>query len=170
MPADNYLSLVNGEQQAKPGRQTGDPSFAGNLVALNDEGFLNESLLDEKARSYIIVETALAFGSNLLVNFYSDGGFLSARIADASLGYEAHGFSPEGKGAGLGPLTVYLNGTFESAGSGMTPGAEQYLYSDGAFVETPTESTGHVLQSVGFAIDATTLRLIRSTPVPILAS
>jgi hypothetical protein len=105
-----------------------------------------------RTRSLVEVSLAIAaedIGANKLVNLYDNGGVLTARLADASTPYYAHGFTREAYLTGE-TAAVWHEGRMVNVTPGMTTGEYQYLSNTpGEFSATP----GTNPQWVGLAAD-----------------
>jgi hypothetical protein len=133
---------------------------AGKVVSTGADGLIAATFLPS-----LLVETGVAPASENLaandqVNFWDDSGTMKVRKADASAanaGKRSWGFV---KTAVTSPAnaTVYFDGEISGL-SGLTPGAEYFLSNStpGGITATPVTTSGHLLQSVGFAKSATTL-------------
>lgn len=106
-----------------------------------------------------------AISAGQLVNFYSNGGVLTAQAADnTTAGTEANGYATTGVADGA-------SGSFSVGGiitglSGLTLGATYYLGKVGAVIASSgvaSLTAGNILQVVGKALSATTLDF---TPEP----
>ena len=98
-----------------------------------------------------VAEASETLAAGDYVNFWNDGGTEKVRLADQSNDRPAHGFV-------LVAVTATNNATvyFEGANTGLTgrtPGARQYLSTNGDVTETPQTTGLH--QLLGVAISAT---------------
>lgn len=164
------------------------------LVALNDQGVLDASILNGTANpagaadagktllldaSGRIASTAMPVGIGAdtaslpasealtagdLVNIWNDGGTAKVRRADASM----QGKEAHGfvlAAAGAGAqATVYFEGANTQA-SGLTPGAMFLSATAGKATATAPSAAGQVVQRVGFATSATSLNFQAGEPV-----
>lgn len=169
MAGDKYRSRAGNKDVLKQARQTGDPAHAGNLVALGDNGFLNEELFPPEAQNGTVypVEISVSLPSSCLVNLYDVSGVTYARPADYAEGKPAHGFSHAGE-LELEAL-VHFHGTFAS-GLEIAAGTEMFLFGTGGATETPDDTAGFFVQSIGFAVEDNKIRFVRGVPTPMLAS
>jgi len=98
-------------------------------------------------------------GENLaegdLVELYNNGGTLTARKATCATWYKAEGFVLDTITSG-NTGTIYLSGTVTGL-AGLTPGAKQFLSTNGDVTETATNTSGYIIQEVGVALSATTM-------------
>lgn len=130
---------------------------AGKVVALDSSGRMDSTMLPVGvgADSTILTTTEI-IAAGAWVNVTNSSG-AKVRNADASNGRKAHGFTLLGAGSGAA-CTVYFEGT-NTAVSGKTPGAQQYLSATtpGASVETPPSAAAQIVQALGVAISATAI-------------
>lgn len=98
------------------------------------------------------IVTSEVIANGAFVNIFNSSG-VKVRNADAATARPAFGFVPVGGAAGA-TVTVYFEGT-NTAQSGRTVGAVQYLGAAGAPVETPPTASGSIVQQVGVAISTT---------------
>jgi hypothetical protein len=142
----------------------GAPS-SGQLAALDSSGRLDSTMMPVGvAADTAVITTSEVIAAGAWVNIFNSSG-AKARNADASNSREAHGFTLLGAGSGA-PCTVYLEGV-DTAVSGKTPGATQYLsdVTPGASQETQPVTAGHLLQRLGVATSATSISAMIQTPV-----
>lgn len=153
MAGNKYRTLVSGQETLKPATivSTG-VSNANEIVALDSTGKLDLSVLPTGIGpdiKVIVATEALSAGD--YVNIYDATG-AKCRKADNSNGRPAHGFVLSAV-LSSGNATVYFEGA-NSALSGLTVGARQYLGTSGARTETPIAVAG-LHQFLGVAISAT---------------
>lgn len=135
---------------------TGAPD-AGEIVALDDDGLIDTSMIPSTIGSeQIILNTAssgVTTGSVIYINGSSEVDLASAAVA----GNAACGFVLASVTAG-NPVTVFFEGLITGL-SGLTPGGRVYLddATPGALTQTPVTGTGKLHQLVGKAINATTV-------------
>jgi len=106
------------------------------------------------------VPATQALSSGALVNLVQAGSVTNVRLADASLGIEAHGYVLQACAAGAS-ATVYDSGPNNSLG-GLTPGDDYFLGVGGMVTLTPYDATnpanaGKIIQPVGTSLNTTTL-------------
>ena len=148
--------------------QSSGAADAGEIVALNDEGKIDPSMLPDEALSPEIVaaEAAEDMNAGTLVYIYDDAGTVKCAKADASdINKVAIGFIKESVTTG-GTVNVYFEGTIGGL-SGLTVG-DVYFLSDstpGTVQNTPPTVTGHVVVRVGVAVSATEIQFERSQPI-----
>lgn len=141
---------------------------AGDLVALNDDGKLDESVMP----SGIGAETAsfpasenLASGDQ--VNIWNDAGTLRVRKADATAaGKRSHGVVKAAVTSGASAL-VYLPGITLTGLTGLTAGAHYFLGTTPGAIVTDVSAyvAGNVIQRVGHALSTTSLYFAPDEPV-----
>jgi len=172
MAAKKYLTL--GANGARELRSATDSSAgagnAGDLVALDGDGKIDETMMPDGVGADIVTVTAsenLASGD--LVHLWDDAGTVKARKADATAaGKEADGFVKEAVDA-TDPAEVYLSGTITGL-SDLSPGATYLLSATaGGITATAPATVGNVVQRVGKAKSATALVFRREAPVTIVS-
>jgi hypothetical protein len=161
--AEKFIELVNGEFVENEGLvSSAGAADAGKIPALDSAGKLDSTLMpsgigaDTKS---IVASENLAAGN--FVNIYNDAGTPKVRKADNSNGRRAHGFVLSAFSSAA-TATVYLDGS-NTAVTGKTPGAVQFLGTGGASVETAP--TSGLSQQVGFAVTATDVKFDNRMPV-----
>jgi hypothetical protein len=167
MPAKKFLRQILGVLTEIAGVQTSaGASNAGDIPALDDSGKLDMSLMPVGiAAETDQIVTSENLSSGEFVNLYNSSG-IKARKADATTaGKDAHGFVMAATTSGQ-TATVYRISQSNSALSGMTPGARQYLSTTaGGRTETPPSASGNVIQCLGVAKSATELIFAPSEPI-----
>ena len=154
--ADKYQTLdtTTGKRKLVEGTVTSTGvAQAGDIVALDAAGKLDISLLPVGVAAdvkLVTVSTGVTLAAGDYVNFWDNTGE-EVRLADHSNNRPAHGFVLAGYTAGQ-TATVYFEGA-NTALSGLTPGARQYLDTNGDATETPKTTGLH--QLLGVAISAT---------------
>ena len=158
-----FLALVGGKvKQIFATVVSAGAANAGNMVALGSDGKLDGSVMPNGigANTQVLPATeALTAGAK--VNFWSNAGVLSVRLADAASGRKADGYVLAAV-ANAAPATVYPLDGVNSALTGLTPGAEYWLGNAGAVTTTPLDATlpanaNKVNQLIGWAKSATEL-------------
>ena len=141
-------------------------SSANKTVKLDAAGKLDASVMPAGIgadTAIIVASEALADGD--LVNVWNNAGTANVRKADAnSAGKEAHGFVLAAV-ASSASATVYFEGT-NSHCTGLTPGI-QFLSSStpGKSGTSAPTGTGKIVQTVGLAINATTINFESGSPI-----
>jgi len=133
---------------------------AGDIVALSTDGRLDLSLMPTGVgASTVTVVASEALSAGDFVNVYNNAGTLNVRKADATTnGKEAHGFVLAAVLSSAN-ATVYLGGV-NTGVSAKTPGTTYYLSTTpGASTATAPSATGNLVQKLGYATDATSIRL-----------
>ena len=141
---------------------------AGKLVALDDTGKLKDSLLPAQSGSTLIKAVASeAVTAGSLLNLWNNGGILSVRLANASIGRKAVGFTTQTKSSGQ-TVDVIMGGIMEGL-SNITPSANYFLSATvpGSFGTTPPSSVGHISQTIGVGADVTSLMFNPQDPIKI---
>lgn len=138
---------------------------SGKIPALDGSGRLDTSFMpvgigaDTQA---ILTSEALAAGD--LVNIWNNAGTANARKADGTTaGKEAHGFVLA-SAASATVATVYFEGN-NTAVSGRTTGKQFLATTAGTTTITAPNSTGNVVQVVGFCTSPTNLNFQSGTPI-----
>jgi hypothetical protein len=132
---------------------------AGKIPALDPSGRFDTSMMPVGVAPEVDVMPAsenLAAGD--LVNIWTNAGVANARKADATTaGKEAVGFVLAAVTAPAN-ATVYRASQSNTQVSGLTPGAKYFLSTTaGGITATAPSGSGNVVQSIGTAINATTL-------------
>jgi len=157
--ADRYVALVGGKRTLVESTvvSTG-VAEAGDIVGLDASGKIDPSLLPTGAGpdvASIVVEDAAGLSAGDYVNIFDSTG-PKVRRADNSNGRPAHGFVLSAF-ADAATALVYFEGP-NTALSGLTVGARQYLDTAGGVTETPVAVTsGDIHQYLGVAVNATTI-------------
>jgi hypothetical protein len=117
---------------------------------------LDDHIADADAHSGVLTVDAVAAVALIagdLVQLYDNGGTLTCRPADASLGREACGYVT----AAYSPAetaTVYLDSINDHL-VGLTVAATLYLHTAGDVTETAPTTAGYIVQEVGQALSTT---------------
>ncbi|KTT33810.1 hypothetical protein SB18R_03220 [Pseudomonas oryzihabitans] len=169
MAVKRFLRMVNGRLQQIAGVVVSSGSSnAGDLVALGDNGRLDDSVMPAGvgANTQPLVASG-AIGAGKFVNFFQDSSTspstLKMRLADNSNGRVAHGFVLSAV-ADAATGIAYPMDAVNSALSGLSPGVEYYLGTSGGIITPALDETasanqgvGKVSQYVGIAKSATEL-------------
>lgn len=166
MPAKKYVAVVSGiltETQALVASAGGADD--GKIVALDASGKLDQSVMPVGIgpdTATIQASENLAAGD--FVNIHDATG-ARVRKADASNGRVAHGFVLSSVTSGQN-ATVYFEGT-NTGVSGLTPGARQFLSGGtaGAATATAPSTSGHYVQTLGFAVTTTSMTFEPQDPI-----
>lgn len=108
---------------------------------------------DKTSKLFVKASENLVYGH--VVNLHVVSGELSARRADALLGYPAHGVvdEPAGIPSGQSGQIVFMTG--RAAGlAGTVLGASYFLSTGGTVQSTPPTVDGVLVQTVGVGLDA----------------
>lgn len=145
--------------------QSAGTGNAGDIVALDDQGKLNESVMPVGIGvdnlSYVASE---ALSANDLVNFWLDGTVTKMRKADAN-GKPANGFvkkavDANATGSAFIPANVMTNLT------GLIMGKPIFLSETaGGITQTPVTGAGKISQFVGYPASATSFVFNPDAPV-----
>lgn len=145
---------------------SGGAGSTGKVPELDANGKLDNSFMPTgigAATTTLNASENLAAGD--FVNVFDNAGTANVRKADASNGRVAHGFVIAAVTSG-NAATVYY-GDINNQCSSLTPGAEQYL--SGATAGKPTgtapSTTGHRVQRLGVAVNATTMLVEIQPPI-----
>lgn len=100
--------------------------------------------------------------TNDAVNLYVDNGVLRARKADASLGYETHGFAIS-VSSGSAQVLLFL-GLLQNQ-TGLSIGSKYYLSTSGSITTQPPQENGWIVQEVGLAVSESILAVRIGQPI-----
>lgn len=172
MATQKFISLVNGIKTAITALVTsdGNPANSGGKIVATDPatGKLDMSVMPSGIGSETdtIVADVGGLSAGDLVNIWNNAGTITARKADASTGKPAHGFVLGATSAGNN-ATVHRPGQTVTGLTSLDPGAEYFLSaaSPGQVTLTIASTTGHLVQSVGIAMSATTLAFNPQEPI-----
>jgi hypothetical protein len=170
MAAKKFLRLVAGTFSEVVGIVTSlGAANDGDIPALDSTGRLDASVMPVGlgAETVVIAATEnLAAGD--WINIYDSTG-AKCRKADAATNKPAVGFVLNNVTSGAN-ATIYLEGT-NTAATGKTPGARQYLSATtpGLTQETQATGAGVISQCVGWATGATTVTSQVEAPVTLIA-
>jgi len=138
---------------------------SGKLVAVDSSGRIDGTFMPVGVGAdSVTITTTEVIAAGALVNVHNSTG-AKVRNADASNGREAHGFTIAGAG-NAAPCIVFLEGS-NTAVSGKTPGATQFLSasSPGASTETAPTTAGQIVQRIGVALSATSVSFEPQPPI-----
>lgn len=156
--ADKYIALINGKQkQVEVTTSSAGAASSGKAVGLDSNGNINPNMMPPgMGPESVEVTAAEALSQWDLVNIFDDSGTLKARLADAGANkYAANAYCPAAIDSG-NTGNVYTDGLI--TGTGMTPGADQYLSEvPGEYTETAVSGSGKIHQKVGWAMSPTKL-------------
>lgn len=141
---------------------------AGKVVALDDSGRLDQSLLPTGVGANTVsVVASEAIGAGKFVDLWLDAGVLKTRLADNSNQRPAWGYVKTAV-ALAGTATVYRLNTVNSALSGLVAGSDYWLGTAGGVTDTPLDpdaSSGLMDQYLGKASSETELVTVEHAPV-----
>lgn len=163
MSLQTFLARLGGHtKQVRPVVVSTGTNDAGRIIAADSSGRIDLSLLPEGVGASLVVGTASeTLSAGALVNFYSNGGVFSVRLADNSNGRRADGFVLAAV-TSANQASVYPLGEINSSLSGLTVGADYWLGTAGAVTATPLDeadddNVGKLSQYIGKARSATEL-------------
>lgn len=100
------------------------------------------------------------------VNFFSDSGTVKQRLADSTDATKpAHGYVENAITDGNSGPAILGRGLVISGLSGLTPGIDQWLGTDGGPTEVVPSADGALVQYLGFAITATSMLYVHERGV-----
>ena len=155
MPAKKFLRFVNGVFTEVFGVQTSaGAANAGDLVALNDTGRLDNSMMPVGIGvDTAVIPTSEALAAGDWVNVWDNTG-AKVRKADATTaGKETHGFVLASVASGAN-ATVYFEGTNTQV-TGQVPGPVYLQTAAGRGGAAVPTASGNVVQRIGTAVSAT---------------
>ena len=164
--ADKFISQVNGTlTETNPATSSAGAGSAGKIVALDNTGKLDQSLLPTGIgadTAAIIASEDLAAGE--FVNIYDDAGTTKCRLADATTsGKQAHGFVLNAVTSGAS-ATVYFEGTNNQV-TGATGGNVFLATTAGGFTLTPPSAAGNIVQRIGVATSSASINVEVGQPI-----
>lgn len=164
MTAQRFLTRAEGKTKQAQGKVTSaGAADAGALVALDDSGRLNESLLPLGVGVQVdILPASEALDAGDFVNIFDDAGVAKARKADNSNGRPADGFVSTAVTLS-GDAAIHPLDGVNAAMSALLPGKEYWLGTAGDVADTPLDETdpanaNKISQQLGKALSATELR------------
>ena len=164
MATQRFLTRAGGKTKQMQGKaaSTGTAD-AGALVALDDTGRLDESLMPLGIGAQVdILPASEALDAGDFVNIFDDAGVAKVRKADNSNGRPADGFVSTAVAVAADATIHPLDGV-NAAMSALLPGKEYWLGTAGDVTETPLNeadplNANKVSQQLGKALSATELR------------
>lgn len=167
MAAKKFLRMVAGKFTEVLGIQvSAGVANAGDIVALNDQGKIDETMMPPGIGAEVKILTASeALAAGDFINIWSDAGTAKMRKADATVaGKQADGYVLAAVTSGA-TGTAYTDGINNQC-TGLTPGADVYLQTTAGKVGgTIPAAAGNVVQRVGKALSATEVQFSPSEPV-----
>lgn len=158
MAADRFLRDVSGDVTEVAGTQvSAGAGNAGDIVALGDDGYLDESLFPSGIGADTQqIEASENLSAGDFVNVWDDTGDFKVRKADAATAKRAHGFVLDAATSG-NPATVYFEGRNNQL-SGVTPGT-LYLSATvpGGFQTSEPTGSGQYSQQIGTGVAEDTI-------------
>lgn len=164
MAAQRFLTRAGGKTKQAQGKAVSTGAAdAGALVALDDSGKLDESVMPLGIGVQVnILPASEALDAGDFVNIFDDAGTAKVRKADNSNGRSADGFVTEAVSS-AGDATVHPLDGVNAAMTALQPGKEYWLGTAGDVIEVPLDETdplnaNKVSQQLGKALSATELR------------
>ena len=170
MAGQKFLQNVNGDLTEVIAEQVGGAGKGNLIPALDSTGRLASTMMPVGIgddAGMLMASEIIASGN--YVNVWDDAGVAKVRNADASVnGKEANGFVLNGGIIG-DTLKVYFEGS-NTALTLLTPGMKYFLSdtTPGKVQLAVPTAAGHIIQSIGVAISATTINF-EGQPVIVLA-
>ena len=169
MAAQGFLARIAGRTKQLFGLQVSTGAAdAGKIVATNDDGVIDETLLPAGVGANIATAVASeALSAGNFVELYDNAGVLNVRKADNSNNRAAHGYVKAAVSSSA-TATVYRLNTVNGNLSGLTAGDDYWLGTAGGVINTPldpTTDTGKTDQYLGIAKSATELITVEYEPV-----
>lgn len=165
----NKIAKLNGAGILAPALVNGTVASAGagdsaKFIQLDASGKLDSTVMPTGiGADTASITTSEALASGDWVNIWSSTG-AKARKADATVaGKHAMGFVLAGASSGAAAI-VYFEGT-NTAVTGQTPGDVFLQTTAGLGGATPPAVAGNVVQSIGFAISATSVNFQAGRPI-----
>jgi hypothetical protein len=157
MANGEFLTIESGRKTKKTAINVSTGvSDANKILRTDSSGRIDNSFLPVGVGAdTLTIEASENLDSGDFVSLFDDAGTGKCRKADSSNDRPAVGFVLSAVTSGNN-ATVYFEGT-NTALSGMTPGARQYLSTAGDVTETPVTGTGTIHQFLGVARSATEL-------------
>lgn len=167
MSIQSFISLVSGKlTQLFPTQISAGTSSAGNIVALNNLGVIDSSMIIPTTvltTNAVASETILA---GAIVNIWDNAGVPNLRNADnTAVGKTAHGYAPSAITSGATGI-INLQG-LNNLYSSLTPGSYYYLGTIGTVTITAPSTTGNVEQIIGVAVNSTTIAVQILSPITV---
>lgn len=164
MTAQRFLTRTGGKTKQAQGKAVSvGAADAGALVALDDSGKLDESMMPLGIGVQVnILPASEALDAGDFVNIFDDAGVAKVRKADNSNGRSADGFVTAAV-TSSGDATVHPLDGVNAAMTALQPGKEYWLGTAGDVIEVPLDETdplnaNKVSQQLGKALSATELR------------
>lgn len=161
MAVQQFLARIGGmTQQVLALVISSGVADAGKIVATDETGKLDKSVMPLGIEANTIAAVASeAITAGKFVNFFSDSGTFSIRLADNANNRRADGFIIEDVSLSDNALVYPLDGT-NSHMTGLTAGSRYWLGTSGGVTATPLDENdlankGKLSQMVGIASSAT---------------
>jgi hypothetical protein len=154
-----FLNITSGVPQQEVAVNTSaGAGDAGKIAKLDSTGRWDLSMMPTGVTAEVAtITTSEALAAGDFVNIWNSTG-IKARKADATTaGKKADGFVLAAVLSGAS-ATVYLPGSINTAVSGLTAGADQFLNTTaGGRTETAPSASGNVAQLLGKALSSTSM-------------
>lgn len=155
------VRLAGVTQQLTPNTSSAGAADAGKLVALDNTGKIDSTMIPTAAGNSRAVPASEALAAGAFVNLFSNAGALGVRNADNSNNRPANGYVTAAVASGA-QATVYDIDGINSGLTGLTIGTTYYLGTGGGTIATPLDATsaatGLIDQRLGIAVSATELK------------
>lgn len=137
---------------------------SGKGIALDSAGRVSQTMMPTGiGADTTSIEASEALTAGAEINLFDDAGVGKVRLADNSNNRPAHGFVLSAVALGESAI-VYFEGV-NTARSGMTIGAVQFLGTAGNVIETAPTDSDEIVQRIGVARSATEMTTERSQPI-----
>jgi hypothetical protein len=159
-----YITQTGGQLTEVAAATAGGAPDAGKIPELDGSGRLASGMMPTGIgadTAVLAASEALAAGD--LVNVWNDAGTAKVRKADAATNKPAHGFVLAAF-ATAANATVYFEGQ-NAQQTGMTAGVVFLSATAGRATSTVPTTAGHIVQSVGFALSATSMNFEPGAPI-----
>lgn len=166
--ADKFLQVgTSGNLEEKEATVTGGSAEnAGDIVALNEDGKLDDTVMPVGIGAETkVIEASENLSANDVVNIYDDAGAVKVRKADATDDTKpAHGYVKEAVTSGS-QAVVYTDAYLP--GTGLTVGSKYFLSAEtpGAVTTTPPSDAGNIAQVIGIAVSTTDIKFEPLIPI-----
>lgn len=166
--ADKFLQVgTSGNLEEKEATVTGGSAEnAGDIVALNEDGKLDDTVMPVGIGAETkVIEASENLSANDVVNIYDDAGTVKVRKADATDDTKpAHGYVKEAVTSGS-QAVVYTDAYLP--GTGLTVGSKYFLSAEtpGAVTTTPPSDAGNIAQVIGIAVSTTDIKFEPLIPI-----
>jgi hypothetical protein len=164
--ADKYIKQESGMlKEVEATDVSTGTSEAGDVVALNPQGKIDESMLPTGIGADVaVIEASEDLNAGDVVNIYDDAGSPKCRKADATtIGKKAHGFVLAATLTGE-DASIYFEGTDDQV-TGIPIGELFLSTTPGQVTNLAPSGTGQIVQHVGVGISATSFNFEESQSI-----